>query len=70
MSAKELAAYIGREGRALLRASNRGDALRVDVRVLDAKTAFGRIDLLVEPLAGAGKAWMSADAVTLYEEAS
>lgn len=68
MSAAELAKYIGRSGTALLRSSSSSDALVVEVRVIDAKSAFGRIDLLVEPVAGSGKAWMAADNVTLGKE--
>lgn len=70
MTAKEMAALIGRKGYARLAASGAGNVLRVDVEVIDAKQAFGRQDVLVTPVAGAGKAWMSLENVTLYEEKS
>lgn len=60
MNARELAALLGSSG--LLRSA---DGLRVSVRVLDARPAFGRLDLLVEPVEGSGSAWVSADRVNL-----
>lgn len=69
MTAKDLGALIGRTGYVGMSSSNSGDRVRVDVRILDARTAFGREDVLVEPVAGAGKTWVSLDNVTLNEEA-
>lgn len=33
--------------------------LRVDVRVVDSRTAYGRKELLVRPVAGIGSTWIS-----------
>lgn len=39
------------------------DGLSVAVKVLNVRSAFGRIDLEVTPLSGHGKAWVSASRV-------
>ena len=39
--------------------------LRVNVRVLDARSKFGRVDLLVSPVAGTGAEWVQSKNVTL-----
>lgn len=52
-TAKSLSPYIGREGVFIT------GALRVGIRVLDAREKFGRVDLLVSPLAGSGEEWKS-----------
>jgi hypothetical protein len=38
--------------------------LRFAVRVVDVRQRFGRIDVLVTPLAGDGQAWKSLDSIT------
>lgn len=38
-------------------------AVCVDVEVLDARTAYGREDVYVRPIAGEGSAWVSSDRV-------
>lgn len=68
VKAKDLSALIGRKGYVRMSSSNSGDRVRVDVRILDGRTAFGREDLLVKPVAGDGEAWVSLDNVTLYSE--
>lgn len=54
-SAVDLSSFIGRTG---LMAIPR-TALQVEVRVSDARSAFGRVDLLVTPTAGAGSDWVA-----------
>jgi hypothetical protein len=39
--------------------------LQVGVEVIDSRMAYGREDVLVRPIGGAGKAWMSADSVRM-----
>lgn len=34
------------------------EGLRVQVRILESRRVFGRIDLLVSPVAGSGQAWV------------
>ena len=57
MTARELAAYVGRV--VLLRASG----LDVEVTVLDARRVFNRVDLLVTPVQGGRSNWVSAERV-------
>jgi hypothetical protein len=45
------------------------DNIRVRVEVLDVRTVFGRTDILVTPVEGAGEAWISADRIYLEEPA-
>jgi response regulator of citrate/malate metabolism len=35
------------------------DAMHFEVRVVDVKFAFGRVDYLIKPVAGDGAAWVS-----------
>lgn len=39
--------------------------LDVPITVVDSRQAFGRIDLLVQPVNGRGQQWVSADKVVL-----
>jgi hypothetical protein len=39
--------------------------LHVGVEVIDSRMAYGRQDVLVRPIGGAGQAWMSADSVRM-----
>lgn len=55
MTAKELNDYIGREG---LWLSPLG--LKIPVKILDARSAYGRFELKVTPLFGDGEAWARA----------
>ena len=59
MTASELARLIGHE------ATISSDGLQVRVRILDGRTAYGREDLLVTPVAGEGQRWVSAERVRL-----
>ena len=52
MTAAEMSKYIGQT----LTVACKGMA--VDVKVIDARTRFGRVDLKVEPVSGAGTAWI------------
>lgn len=57
MSISEMAKVIGTEGAIVM------DGVRVYVRVLDVKQAYGNIRYLVTPLAGLGQTWVSAERV-------
>lgn len=61
MTARELAQNIG--GHGVLSVAG----LRVRVKVLDVRQAFGRIDYLVTPIAGSNEKWVQADGVKLDE---
>ncbi len=39
------------------------DGLTVRVRVLDAKTVVGRIEVLVTPIEGSGERWVNLDSL-------
>lgn len=41
--------------------------LKVSVRIIDAKSAYGALRFLVEPVAGSGQVWVSADRVTGFQ---
>lgn len=41
------------------------DGLTVDVKVIDARVAYGRLDFSVEPLSGSGSRWVSSSKVKL-----
>lgn len=57
MSIKELASNIGQEGSILM------DGVRVYVRVLDVKQAYGNLRYLITPLSGVGQTWVDAKRV-------
>lgn len=44
------------------------ESLRIRCRVLDARSVWGRTDLLVAPLAGDGEQWVSSDRCRYVEE--
>lgn len=60
MRATALASMVGLVG--YLRAERSpGDGLRFKVRILDTKTAYGKVRYLVEPVDGIGTAWVEDD---------
>jgi hypothetical protein len=44
------------------------ERLLVSVHVMDVKTAFGRIDVLVEPVTGSGEKWVSSEKIVTEDE--
>lgn len=44
------------------------DGLSVDVTILDARLAYGRLDFCVQPKSGGGSKWVSSSKVTLSSE--
>lgn len=69
MTAAELgAAYIGQEGTYAVGSHGAG-VMAVRVAVKDARSAFGRTDLLIYPLAGSGETWVKHDSVVLDKPA-
>jgi hypothetical protein len=57
-TANDMTPIIGRVGDLFV-----GD-LRFPVRVPDVRPRWGRVDVLVTPLAGGGQAWKSLDSLT------
>lgn len=66
MTSAKLAKLVGKNGVARLVAGS--TTLQVEVEIRDARSAFGRLDVLVRPIAGEGEAWVSLDSVTVDEE--
>lgn len=58
MNASTLAANIGKTASLLT------NDLFVSIRIIDAKSAYGSIRYLVQPIAGSGMVWVSADRVS------
>ena len=44
------------------------DELTIPVRILDTREAYGRTNVLVEPVGGQGRAWVSGDRVKVTGE--
>lgn len=59
MPARDQAERLGTIGKLLI-----AEGLLVEVRILDAKSAYGQERLLVSPVSGSGEAWVKADRVT------
>lgn len=55
MTNAELAAFVGREGLITFD----GGKLTIEVHSKDAREVYGRLDILVEPVAGTGQAWVA-----------
>lgn len=58
---KELRKLIGKKGAAFIYVEL---SMRVQVTIQDVRSAFGRIDALVTPVAGDGQKWVSSDRFT------
>ncbi len=41
------------------------DGMDIAVRIVDAREAYGRLDVRVTPVAGSGEVWVNADRVTI-----
>lgn len=61
---KGLAAMIGQQGE-----YRPGTGLTIPVLVMDARRAFGRVDLRITPVGGYGVLWVAGDRVKLRERA-
>lgn len=59
MTVREMSALIGRSATLYV------DNLAVAVTVMDARTRFGNVDVLVTPVAGHGIKWVLVDTVSL-----
>ena len=44
------------------------EQIRVQVRILDAKTAYGNARYLITPVSGSGQTWVNADRVQIEKE--
>lgn len=68
--------YVGRVGTMTVldnRDNRRGDravapGIGIHVRILDAKPAYGRMLLLIQPLAGEGACWTDVRKVRIHDE--
>jgi hypothetical protein len=59
MDCKTLNTYIGKEGRLNL------DGFIVNITIKDARSNYGRTEVLVSPLAGSGERWVYLAKITL-----
>jgi hypothetical protein len=59
MTALELSQSIGKIASILF------DSIRVNVRILDGKTAYGTPRYLITPVSGTGSQWVNADRVSI-----
>ena len=66
MTARRLALMIGRRGVCVLHTDS--GVLRLPVVVTDARGAYGRVDVEVEPLLGSGRIWVRRTNLTLDDE--
>lgn len=60
MGLGKVAAMVGKEA-----TLTTGEGLKIAVRVLDARQSYGRTEVLVEPVTGSGKAWVTSKRVRL-----
>ena len=65
MTTQELQELIGQKGAMKTDAfsSVRQPALWFEVEILDARANYGRVDVLVTPVAGSGSVWVNAERV-------
>ncbi len=61
MSASELIKLVGQKTGNKDTAGLNIEGLTVHVRLLDVKQVFGRVDVLVTPVNGAGQKWVQSD---------
>jgi hypothetical protein len=59
VTAVTLAAYVGQTARLIT------EGMDVDVRILNAKQAYGHLRVLVAPIRGEGAAWVGVERVRL-----
>jgi hypothetical protein len=62
-TAKEMGIAIGQE---CFLTAEKG-ALYIKVVVHDVRNVFGRVDCLVQPVAGAGRSWVACDRLKKFE---
>ena len=61
MTNAELAEFVGRTGLLSM------DKIAVEVRAHDAREVYGRLDILVEPIAGTGQVWVAESRIAWAE---
>lgn len=44
------------------------DGMNIEVKILDTKQAFGRLDVLIEPVSGSGQRWVQCERLAEHEE--
>ncbi len=64
VTVNKLKGAVGRKGFLLVH------GLEVKVEIMDVRQVFNRVDYLVEPEAGRGSAWVSAETVKIIEPGS
>jgi hypothetical protein len=67
-NAQDLARLVGQTGDLIMSSVRKDDDLRVKVRIEDARVSYGRLDLLVSPIQGTGRMWVSGERVILTDD--
>jgi hypothetical protein len=62
MSLASVAVNLGKIGQVAF------EGYTLDVKILDARPSFGRIDYMVEPVSGSGTLWISSERLTVKAE--
>jgi len=57
MTSREIAELLNKRATIMLK------GMSVNVRIIDGREAYGRTDVLIEPVSGSGWAWVSAERV-------
>lgn len=71
MTVVEMARVIGRLADWCgARGAARNGGFVVAVKIVDARSQFGRTDYLITPVNGSGEMWVSTDSVILHSEAA
>jgi hypothetical protein len=71
MTVVEMARVIGRLADWCgARGASRNGGFVVTVKVVDARSQFGRTDYLISPVNGSGEMWVSVDSVILHSVAA
>jgi hypothetical protein len=61
MNTAELNSYIGKRGILDM------GAIKINIKIIDARSSFGRIDFYISPESGSGAQWVSKERVTVNE---
>lgn len=62
MTAREARAMLGQTGTLEL------GALRIEVKIVDLREVYGRVDFLVTPVAGSGQVWKAESSVKVGKD--
>lgn len=70
MTAREAKELLGKVGSLAVKGIGKAGTLQVDVRIVDVREQFGRVNYLVEPVSGSGTSWRAAHNVRVQKGGS